>query len=95
MHIKLSQIIAEVNSSKTHRSLLLLVSSNSLIEVYAIDGRINRTFLLSTKAALANIASLADELREAVPLHLDREVSGVSRTSASLHLLYHQACGFL
>ncbi|KAJ6044107.1 hypothetical protein N7499_006611 [Penicillium canescens] len=73
MHIKLSQIIAEVNT-----------------KVYAIDGRINRTFLLSTKAALANIASLADELREAVPLHLDREVSGVSRTSASLHLLYHQ-----
>jgi hypothetical protein len=95
MHIKLSQIIAEVNSSKTHLSLLLLISSNSLIEVYAIDGRINRTFLLSTKAALANIASLADELREAVPLHLDREVSGVSRTSASLHLLYHQVCGSL
>ncbi|KAJ5834501.1 hypothetical protein N7447_000527 [Penicillium robsamsonii] len=72
MHIKLSQIIAEVNST-----------------IYVANGRINRTFLLSTKAALANIAGLADELRESFPLHLD-PVKGVSRTSAYLHLQYHQ-----
>ncbi|KAJ5959849.1 uncharacterized protein N7479_006999 [Penicillium vulpinum] len=47
MHIKLSKIIAEVNSR------------------------------------------LADELRESFPLHLD-PASGVSRTSAYLHLQYHQ-----
>ncbi|KAJ5110164.1 hypothetical protein N7532_002809 [Penicillium argentinense] len=58
--------------------------------VYAIDGRINRNFLLRTKSALASIASLADELRRAFPLHMDREISGVSRISAYLHLLYHQ-----
>ncbi|KAJ5376902.1 hypothetical protein N7509_013788 [Penicillium cosmopolitanum] len=58
--------------------------------VYAIDGRINRNFLLRTKSALANIASLADELRRAFPLQMDREISGVSRISAYLHLLYHQ-----
>ncbi|KAJ5919259.1 hypothetical protein N7466_010202 [Penicillium verhagenii] len=58
--------------------------------VYAIDGRLNRNFLLRTKSALASIARLADELREAFPLHLDRATSGVSRTSAYLHLLYHQ-----
>ncbi|KAJ5825947.1 hypothetical protein N7474_003085 [Penicillium riverlandense] len=73
MHIKLSQIIADINTT-----------------VYAIDGRINRTFLLSTKTALAHIAGLADELRESFPLHLDRTISGVSRTSAYLNLLYHQ-----
>ncbi|KAJ5514652.1 Transcription factor [Penicillium fimorum] len=72
MHIKLSQIIAEVNST-----------------IYVANGRINRTFLLSTKSALANIAGLADELRESFPLHLD-PVKGVSRTSAYLHLQYHQ-----
>lgn len=33
---------------------------------------------------------MADELRTAFPLHLDRAVSGVSRTAAYLHLLYHQ-----
>ncbi|KAJ5122980.1 hypothetical protein N7448_009077 [Penicillium atrosanguineum] len=58
--------------------------------VYAMDGRLNRNFLMRTKAALANIARLADELRDASPLHLDRAVSGVSRISAYLHLLYHQ-----
>ncbi|KAJ5321532.1 hypothetical protein N7476_004534 [Penicillium atrosanguineum] len=40
--------------------------------VYAMDGRLNRNFLMRTKAALANIARLADELRDASPLHLDR-----------------------
>ncbi|CAI7616057.1 unnamed protein product [Penicillium manginii] len=58
--------------------------------VYAIDGRINRNFLVRTKSALANIASLADELRRAFPLQMDRDISGVSRISAYLHLLYHQ-----
>ncbi|KAK5807381.1 hypothetical protein VI817_001639 [Penicillium citrinum] len=58
--------------------------------VYAIDGRINRNFLLRTKSALATIASLADELRRAFPLHMERDISGVSRISAYLHLLYHQ-----
>ncbi|KAJ5595536.1 uncharacterized protein N7459_001744 [Penicillium hispanicum] len=58
--------------------------------VYAIDGRLNRNFLILTKTALARIASVADELRTAFPLHLDRAVSGVSRTAAYLHLLYHQ-----
>ncbi|CAP91208.1 Pc13g01390 [Penicillium rubens Wisconsin 54-1255] len=72
MHIKLSQIIAEVNST-----------------IYVINGRINRTFLLSTKTALANIAGLADELRESFPLYLDPG-SGISRISAYLHLQYHQ-----
>ncbi|KXG45193.1 Transcription factor [Penicillium griseofulvum] len=72
MHIKLSQIIAEVNGT-----------------IYVANGRINRAFLLSTKAALAKIAGLADELRESFPLHLD-PASGVSRTSAYLHLQYHQ-----
>lgn len=45
---------------------------------------------MRTKTALANIARLADELRGAFPLHLDQAVSGVSRISAYLHLLYHQ-----
>ncbi|KAJ5699073.1 transcriptional regulator family: Fungal Specific TF [Penicillium macrosclerotiorum] len=58
--------------------------------VYAIDGRLNRKFLFRTKAALANVARLADELGNAFPLNLDKTSSGVSRTSAYLHLLYHQ-----
>lgn len=61
-----------------------------MIAVYAIDGRLNRNFLLRTKSALASIARLADELHEGFPLHLDRSMSGVSRTSAYLHLLYHR-----
>lgn len=61
-----------------------------LIAVYAIDGRLNRNFLLRTKSALASIARLADELYQGFPLHLDRSMSGVSRTSAYLHLSYHQ-----
>lgn len=60
------------------------------IAVYAIDGRLNRNFLVRTKSALASIARLSDELHKAFPLHLDRATSGVSRISAYLNLLYHQ-----
>ncbi|GLI82258.1 hypothetical protein PoHVEF18_010686 [Penicillium ochrochloron] len=73
MQIKLSRIIAEINST-----------------VYAIDGRLNRNFLLRTKTALASVARLADELQESFPLQAERSTNGVSRTSAYLHLLYHQ-----
>ncbi|KAL2818579.1 fungal-specific transcription factor domain-containing protein [Aspergillus granulosus] len=58
--------------------------------VYAIDGRLNRAFLLSTKAALSNMASHADELNEAFPLYLDGTDKGIARTSAYLHLFYQQ-----
>ncbi|KAJ5380211.1 uncharacterized protein N7496_002639 [Penicillium cataractarum] len=58
--------------------------------VYAVDGRINRRFLLNTKVALSNIAGHADELRETFPLYLDGTDLGIPRTSAYLHLLYQQ-----
>ncbi|KAK7742552.1 hypothetical protein SLS63_000116 [Diaporthe eres] len=58
--------------------------------VYGVNGRPNKNFLISTKAALENIAVLASELTQALPLRLDQPGDGVSRMSASLHLLYHQ-----
>lgn len=58
--------------------------------VYGVNGRPNKNFLISTKAALENIAVLASELTQALPLRLDQSGDGVSRMSASLHLLYHQ-----
>ncbi|OJD37902.1 zn 2cys6 transcription factor [Diplodia corticola] len=58
--------------------------------VYGADGRLNSKFLLSTKEVLASIAHLADELREAFPLQIADAISGISRTYAYLHLLYHQ-----
>ncbi|KAF9639249.1 hypothetical protein BFW01_g11055 [Lasiodiplodia theobromae] len=58
--------------------------------VYGADGRLNSKFLLSTKEVLASIAHLADELRDSFPLQLGNAISGISRTYAYLHLLYHQ-----
>ncbi|KAJ5476349.1 hypothetical protein N7475_002078 [Penicillium sp. IBT 31633x] len=58
--------------------------------IYAIDGRINQSFLFSTKEALSNMAGLADELQETFPLPLDGTNNGISRTSAYLHLFYQQ-----
>ncbi|CAG8301965.1 unnamed protein product [Penicillium salamii] len=58
--------------------------------VYAIDGRINRKFLLSTKKALSALAGLADELRCKFPLDLDGKANGIPRASANLHLFYQQ-----
>lgn len=90
IHIKLSRIIAEINSSECNHPSQTRHSSHHILAVYAIDGRLNRNFLVRTKSALASIASLADELRGAFPLHLDRTINGVSRTSAYLHLLYQE-----
>lgn len=59
--------------------------------VYGPDGRLNRNFLLRTKSALASAAELVTELRKCYDLRLDESsISGVSRLSAHLHLLYHQ-----
>ncbi|KAL5003290.1 hypothetical protein BDV10DRAFT_154615 [Aspergillus recurvatus] len=74
MQIRMCQIIAEINST-----------------VYGADGRLNRKFLLRTKAALASTTDLASDLQRSFDLQLDKPtVSGVSRMSAHLHLLYHQ-----
>ncbi|KAB8248655.1 hypothetical protein BDV35DRAFT_403215 [Aspergillus flavus] len=74
MQIKVCQIMEEINSS-----------------VYGPDGRLNRNFLLRTKSALASAAELVTELRKCYDLRLDESsISGVSRLSAHLHLLYHQ-----
>ncbi|EPE04399.1 zn 2cys6 transcription factor [Ophiostoma piceae UAMH 11346] len=58
--------------------------------VYGADGQLDRRFLKSTKSALGDIAGVADDLRRQFPMCLDDCVTGVSRTSAHLHLLYHQ-----
>ncbi|KAE8353459.1 hypothetical protein BDV28DRAFT_157005 [Aspergillus coremiiformis] len=74
MQIKVCQIMEEINSS-----------------VYGPDGRLNRNFLRRTKSALASAAELVNELRNCYDLRLDESsISGVSRLSAHLHLLYHQ-----
>ncbi|KAL4948001.1 hypothetical protein BDW69DRAFT_102889 [Aspergillus filifer] len=59
--------------------------------VYGADGRLNRKFLLRTKAALASTTDLAGDLQRSFDLQLDKPtISGVSRMAAHLHLLYHQ-----
>jgi hypothetical protein len=76
MQIRMCQIIAEINST-----------------VYGADGRLNRKFLLRTKAALASTTDLAGDLQRSFDLQLEKStISGVSRMSAHLHLLYHQVC---
>lgn len=58
-----------------------------------MDGRLNRKFLVRTKAALASTTDLAADLQRSFDLQLDKPtISGVSRMAAHLHLLYHQVC---
>ncbi|KAI2467890.1 fungal-specific transcription factor domain-containing protein [Annulohypoxylon bovei var. microspora] len=58
--------------------------------IYGVNGRLKGKFLISTKASLETLAGLASELGQTLPLKLDQPGYGVSRMSASLHLLYHQ-----
>lgn len=91
MQIKLSRIIAEINSSVyTSCPFVTFANLSGRKAIYGIDGRLNTNFLLSTKTALASIASLADELRQLLPIPMDKAVSGISRLTAYIHSLYHQ-----
>ncbi|KAI1861304.1 uncharacterized protein JN550_010983 [Neoarthrinium moseri] len=58
--------------------------------VYGNNGRLNRKFLSSTKECLEVLARLAPDLSQTLPLKLAQAGHGVSRISASMHLLYHQ-----
>ncbi|KZL76341.1 Zn(II)2Cys6 transcription factor [Colletotrichum tofieldiae] len=58
--------------------------------VYGANGRLNKKFVLSTKAVLQSIVAVADELRNSFPLYADERFDGISRLSAHLHLSYYQ-----
>lgn len=45
---------------------------------------------MRTKEALPGVAELTDTLQQDFPLVLDDAATGISRTSAHVHLLYHQ-----
>ena len=95
LQIRMCQIIADIDRSKY--SFHLFPLDRGLIEavVYGINGRLNQNFLSSTKTALENTANLDATLRDTYPLDLDdNSLSGVSRLSSSLHLLYHQVCSY-
>lgn len=90
MQVKLSRTIAAINSGKRAFRDDLWRHGLTPVAIYGPDGRLHRKFLSSTKKVLGSIAGLADELRLQFPVHLDKSFSGMSRASASLHLLYHQ-----
>ncbi|KAI1421242.1 hypothetical protein F5Y12DRAFT_787629 [Xylaria sp. FL1777] len=58
--------------------------------VYGAQGQKDRSLLLSMKAALSDIAEVADELRLSFPVERETAGHGLSRISAHLHLEYHQ-----
>ncbi|KNG45003.1 fungal specific transcription factor domain-containing protein [Stemphylium lycopersici] len=58
--------------------------------VYGTKGRLRKKFVISIKAVLDDLASLAEELRQSFPLHADERFGGISRMPAHLHLLYYQ-----
>lgn len=61
-----------------------------LLAVYGSKGRLRKKFVLSIKAVLDDLTSLAEELRRSFPLHADERFDGISRMPAYLHLLYYQ-----
>ncbi|KAI4093623.1 MAG: hypothetical protein L6R37_007369 [Teloschistes peruensis] len=58
--------------------------------VYGEEGRMDRRFLASIKAALKCLASVNDERNSGFPLDLKKPSSSISRLSAYLHLFHHQ-----
>jgi proline utilization trans-activator len=61
-----------------------------LTAVYGSKGRLRKKFVISIKAVLDDLTTLAQELRQSFPLHPDDRFGGISRMPAHLHLLYYQ-----
>lgn len=59
--------------------------------VYGIEGRLGKEYLVNTKAVLKKIADTTDHLNEFFHLPVIGSLAGLSRLSAYLHLLHHQA----
>lgn len=93
IHVKLSRVLSQIlnSMSKSNRYHLILSADVVVVQaVYGVDGRLNKRFMASTKAALNNIANVTDELKTSFDISSNTSMAGISRLSAYLHLLHHQ-----
>lgn len=68
----------------------LKTSPNSTTALYRDTGDMESTFVKSTQEVLQRVADVASELRENFPVPDQGALSGISRVSGYLNLLYHQ-----
>lgn len=68
----------------------LKTSPNSTTALYRNAGDMESTFVKSTQEVLQRVAGVASELRENFPVPDQGALSGISRVSGYLNLLYHQ-----
>lgn len=66
------------------------ISPNSTTALYRDTGNMESTFVKSTQEVLQRVADVACELRENFPVPDQGALSGISRVSGYLNLLYHQ-----
>jgi hypothetical protein len=91
MHVKLSRLIAKVLNSKSKQWFLLvkLCWCGRCEAVYAVDGRLDSSFLRNVQNMLRQLATLGEELNASVELDLN-SLTPLSRVSATINLCYHQ-----
>jgi hypothetical protein len=65
-------------------------SPNFTTALYRDKGDLRSTFAKSTQDVLQRVADVASELRENFPVPDQEALSGISRVSGYLNLLYHQ-----
>ncbi|RYP88188.1 hypothetical protein DL769_000286 [Monosporascus sp. CRB-8-3] len=92
IHPQLPNFAGSVQRSAALNMQIKLARLTAIINrtVYGADGRLHSKFLRATKTVLADIAVVADELQHTFPLDLENRVTGLSRASVNLHLLYHR-----
>ncbi|KAH7191610.1 Zn(II)2Cys6 transcription factor [Fusarium oxysporum] len=66
------------------------VLGHILNSVYGEEGRSGKQFLRTTRDALRRIADVTDQLNASFEIPQNGSTQGISRLSASLHLLHHQ-----
>lgn len=91
IHVKLSKAFSRiVNGTSDGCSVEDKISSNSKAALYRDAGEMESTFVKSTQEVLQRVADVACELRENFPVPDQGALSGISRVSGYLNLLYHQ-----
>ncbi|KAJ9486712.1 hypothetical protein VN97_g6621 [Penicillium thymicola] len=89
IHVKLSKAFSRIVNGMSASSPLK-ISPNSTTALYRDTGNMESTFVKSTQELLQRVADVACELRENFPVPDQGALSGISRVSGYLNLLYHQ-----
>ena len=95
MHIRLANLEGQVKQSKCmHFIVEGRLAHETVSAAYSIDSTVDKTFVHGLQQIFAYMGNLAKDFTGLLSLSLQNP-KRVSRTAATLHIMYHQVCVYL